>query len=171
MGMAVGGNKGGMDQPNVTPLIDVVLVLLIIFMVLTPITVQKMANHMPPKDDTEEPPPPPDQPPDQLMVAVYEDGSVALNLQKKDTDDALHKELELRLKSKEKKTVFVDAHPSANYNRVVQVIDLVRDAGATKVGFPELKEEGPSKPLAPGEAPILAGSVPAPPAPPAPPPK
>ena len=44
MGAKVGGsNKGGMDEINVTPLIDIVLVLLIIFMVLTPITVQKMA--------------------------------------------------------------------------------------------------------------------------------
>ena len=56
-----GSQAGGMDEINVTPLIDVVLVLLIIFMVLTPLTVQKMANNLPPPDE-ETPPPPPDSP-------------------------------------------------------------------------------------------------------------
>ncbi len=168
--------QGGMDEINVTPLIDVVLVLLIIFMVLTPITVQKLANNLPPPDE-EVPPPPPDEPPDQLMVAVYEDGSLSLNL-KEGTDDELMKEIALRLRSKEKKTVFIDAHPKANYARVVQVMDLVRATASeedpetkklvssVKVGLADLKEEGPAR-LAPGQAlPVpgapAAGTAPAP---------
>ncbi|MFN7142191.1 MAG: ExbD/TolR family protein [Myxococcota bacterium] len=169
--------QGGMDEINVTPLIDVVLVLLIIFMVLTPITVQKMANNMPPPDDVETPPPPPDQPPDQLMVAVYEDGAISLNL-KEGTDEELMKEIGLRLRGKEKKTVFIDAHPKANYARVVQVMDLVRATAVdedpetkkvvslVKVGLADLKEEGPAR-LAPGQTlPVpgapAAGAAPAP---------
>jgi biopolymer transport protein ExbD len=168
--------QGGMDEINVTPLIDVVLVLLIIFMVMTPITVQKMANNLPPEDTEEPPPPPPDQPPDQLMVAVYEDGTISLNL-RESTDEDLMKEIELRLRPKEKKTVFIDAHPKANYARVVQVMDLVRGTAmeegpdgrmvtVVKVGLADLKEESPAR-LAPGQTlPVpgapAAGAAPAP---------
>ncbi len=170
MAIKVGGEQsGGMDEINVTPLIDVVLVLLIIFMVLTPITVQKMANNLPPNDPPEAPPPP-DTPPDQLMLAVYEDGSLALNL-KVGTDEALMKEIAQRLRSKEKKTVFIDAHPAANYGRVVQVMDLVRGTAFTHdpetnaivttvtVGLAELKEEGPTR-LEPGAVLPGAGAPP-----------
>jgi biopolymer transport protein TolR len=141
--------QGGMDEINVTPLIDVVLVLLIIFMVMTPVTVRKMASNLPPPDTEEPPPPPPDTPPDQLMVAVYEDGKIALNL-KEGSDEDLMKEITQRLRSKAKKTVFIDAAPEANYGRVVQVMDLVRTAGAENVGLAELKEEGPAR-LDPGQ--------------------
>ncbi|MDP2317681.1 MAG: biopolymer transporter ExbD [Pseudomonadota bacterium] len=159
-------SQGGMDEINVTPLIDVVLVLLIIFMVMTPVTVRKMASNLPPPDTEEPPPPPPDTPPDQLMVAVYDDGKISLNL-KEGSDEDLMKEINQRLRSKAKKTVFIDASPAANYGRVVQVMDLVRTAGAETVGLAELKEEGPAR-LLPGQAlpvpgdPAAAGAAPAP---------
>ncbi|MES2643796.1 MAG: biopolymer transporter ExbD [Myxococcota bacterium] len=158
--------QGGMDEINVTPLIDVVLVLLIIFMVMTPVTVRKMASNLPPPDTEEPPPPPPDTPPDQLMVAVYEDGKIALNL-KEGTDEDLMKEITQRLRSKAKKTVFIDAAPEANYGRVVQVMDLVRTAGADTVGLAKMDEDGPAR-LDPGQVlpdPATAGAA-VPPAPP-----
>ncbi len=163
MGMSVGGNKKQMDEINVTPLIDVVLVLLIIFMVLTPVTIEKMATNLPPTDDQDVPPPPPDQQPDQLMVAVYQDGTVALNLEPKSDADLLS-DVQRRLRSRAKKTVFIDAHPDANYARVVTVMDMVRQAGADKVGFAELKDEGPAA-LAPVDPAALAPDVPPPPSP------
>jgi biopolymer transport protein ExbD len=162
MAIKVGGSQaGGMDEINVTPLIDVVLVLLIIFMVLTPITVQKMANNLPPPPE-ETPPPPDDTPPDQLMVAVYADGTISLNL-KEGPDADIMKELAQRLRSKAKKTVFLDADPKANYGRVVAVMDMIRGASMTHdsekgidvtdvhVGLAEMKEEGPAR-LLPGTA-------------------
>jgi biopolymer transport protein ExbD len=145
MGAKVGGSKKGMDEINVTPLIDVVLVLLIIFMVMTPKKIQNMASNLPPEDTEEPPPPPPDKPPEQLMVAVYADGTTALNLEPYTSDDALRDILERRLAAKDKKTVFVDAHPDAPYGRVVSVMDLARDAGAEKIGFADLKDEGPAR--------------------------
>ncbi len=166
MGAKVGPSKGGLDEINVTPLIDVVLVLLIIFMVLTPMTVEKMASNLPPVDPPEEPPP--DVPPDQLMVAVFADGTVALNLKPEATDEALHEDIRVRIRGMEKKTVFVDADPKANYGRVVQVIDLARDAGAERIGFADLKDEGPAR-LPPGVDPSTLGQ-PAAPVPGAPPP-
>jgi biopolymer transport protein ExbD len=159
MGAKVGGSKKGMDEINVTPLIDVVLVLLIIFMVMTPKKIQNMASNLPPQDTEDPPPPPPDQPPEQLMVAVYADGSTALNLEPyaASADRALQDILTRRLAAKDKKTVFVDAHPDAPYGRVVNVMDLVRDAGADKIGFADLKEEGPAR-LAEGQALPVAGT-------------
>lgn len=144
MGMSVNSQKkGGMDEINVTPLIDVVLVLLIIFMVLTPVTVQKMSSNLPPVDDD-----PPEQltppPEDQLMVAVYQDGSLALNL-KVETDEELEKDVTNRLRGRAKKTVFLDAHPDANYGRVVGVLDMIRMCGAEHVGFADMKDDGPAK--------------------------
>lgn len=163
MGAKVGGGSAGkMDEINVTPLIDVVLVLLIIFMVLTPITVQKMSSNLPPVD----PPPAPDTPPpQQLMIAVYKDGAISLNLQE-GTDDELMARLKGFLAAKSDKQVFVDADPNANYARVVEVIDKIRaqgDKGAITVGFAEMKEEGPAR-LQPGA--VLPGATP--PAAPAP---
>ena len=166
MGAKVGGSKKGMDEINVTPLIDVVLVLLIIFMVMTPKKIQNMASDLPPIDDEEPPPPPPDKPPEQLMLAIYADGSTALNLEPyaANADATLKDILTRRLRSKDKKTVFVDAHPDAPYGRVVRVMDLAREAGADKIGMADMKDEGPAR-LEPGA--VLPGAAPAavPPAP------
>ena len=161
------GSKGGMNEINVTPLIDVVLVLLIIFMVITPVTMRTMANQLPPQDQ-ETPPPPPDKPPDQLIVAIYKDGTLALNLRSMD-DATLHDAVKARLPGMERKTVFIDAAPDANYARVVTVMDAVRDAGADKVALSELDEEGPAAPLPDGVAPVVDGATaPVPPVPPTP---
>lgn len=170
MGAKVGGSsQGGMDEINVTPLIDVVLVLLIIFMVLTPITLTKMATELPPENE-EEPPPPPDPNQDQLLVAVYKDNTIALNLIPMDATK-LQAELKLRLKNrpKDKRVVFVDGHPEASYELVVNTIDQIRDCGADRVGFAEMKDEGPTQ-LTPEQlqamaAGALPGAVPAPGAP------
>jgi len=142
MGAKVGGGKGANADINVTPLIDVVLVLLIIFMVLTPRTIEEMTANLPSKTETAKKK---DDKKDQLLVAVYEDGSAALNLKKLD-DREIWSQLRKRLRAKEKKVVFVDAHPNLNYGRVVQMMDLVKDAGADRVGLARLKDEGPTKP-------------------------
>jgi biopolymer transport protein ExbD len=161
MGAKVGGGgKSGMDEINVTPLIDIVLVLLIIFMVLTPMTMRKMQSQLPPLDPPEEPPP--DQVPDQMIVGIYADGTLSLNLQSLD-DKGLHEAVKKRSRGS-KKTVFVDAHPDAKYARVIEVMDTIRDAGTDKISFVELKDEGPVPPLAAGEVPVVAGAV-VPPAP------
>ncbi|HJN73883.1 MAG TPA: biopolymer transporter ExbD [Myxococcota bacterium] len=142
MGARVGGKRGAQSDINVTPLIDVVLVLLIIFMVLTPRTIEEMTANLPSKTETVKKK---DDKKDQLLVAVYEDGSVALNLVAMN-DREVWDQLRKRLRAKEKKVVFVDAHPNLPYGRVVQMMDLVKDAGADRVGLARLKDEGPVKP-------------------------
>ena len=159
MGAKVGGGSGGgMDEINVTPLIDVVLVLLIIFMVLTPITLTKMATELPPENE-EEPPPPPDPNQDQLLVAVYKDNTIALNLVPM-AAAKLQTELKFRLKTraKDKRVVFIDGHPEASYEVVVNTIDAIRDCGAERVGFAEMKDEGPSQ-LTPEQVQMMAAGT------------
>jgi biopolymer transport protein TolR len=120
---------------NVTPLIDVVLVLLIIFMVITPIVINEMAVNLPDKTETVEQD---DLPQDQLVAAVCEDGTVALNTQVMPMEK-LEEDVRLRLRSKAQKVVFVDAHPDAPYEQVVILMDTVRTAGAEKLGVGSLK--------------------------------
>ncbi len=147
MGAKVGGKKGGAEADiNVTPLIDIVLVLLIIFMVLSPRTIEEMTANLPSKTETVKKK---DDKKDQLLVAVYEDGSTALNLKTMDERE-LFDQLKQRLRGTEKKVVFVDAHPELDYGRVVSVMDLAKDAGAERVGLARMKDEGPAK--APSDA-------------------
>ena len=149
---------------NVTPLIDVVLVLLIIFMVGSAIPTHEVEPSLPDKTETVQQD---DMPKDQLVAQIYADGTVALNLQSMSLEE-LQSQVKRRLMGRPTKVVFVDAHPDANYGRVVQVMDAARDAGAEKVGIVSLKDEGPALPSV-GGAPAVPGA-PVPPTPPAPPP-
>jgi len=135
--MNLGGlsGKGGMKDINVTPLIDVVLVMLIIFMVITPIMINEMAVNLPEKTETVEQE---DMPKQQVVVAVCEDGTVALNRQIMNME-TLAVKVAQRLRSKSKKVVFVDGHPEAPYDRMVELMDAVRNAGADKIGLASLK--------------------------------
>jgi len=127
--------KPAQSDINVTPLIDVVLVLLIIFMVLTPILIEEMAVHLPDKTETVEQE---DMPEQQLVAATCADGTYALNRQVMDLP-RMQEEISRQLRSKSSHIVFVDAHPDVDYARVVDLIDAVRAAGADTVGMATLK--------------------------------
>ena len=141
MGAKVGGKKGAESDINVTPLIDVVLVLLIIFMVLTPRVIEEMQANLPAKTETKKKQ---DDNKDQLVVALYDDGKLALNANIMERRE-LHDQLRRRLRAQDKKVVFVDAHPNLSYGNVVEVMDLVKTAGADRVGLARLKDEGPAR--------------------------
>ncbi len=145
MGARVGRKHGPEGDINVTPLIDVVLVLLIIFMVLTPRVIEEIQANLPSKTETVKKQ---QDKKDQLVVALYDDGTLALNTQIMDRRE-LHDQLRKRLfkKRKEGKTAvaFVDAHPNLAYGNVVTVMDLVKSAGADRVGLARVKEEGPAR--------------------------
>ena len=136
------GTEGSFDDLNLTPLIDVVLVVLIIMMVSIPIQVQEMGVKVP--DPTAKPPPkPPDQPPpDQLVVSIYADGTIALNRRLMDPNK-LSFELNRRIRGMAKKNVFIDADITVPYAKVVEMIDIARAEGAVKVGLAKVKEGGP----------------------------
>lgn len=151
MGAQLGA--GTFSDINMTPLIDIVLVVLIIMMVNIPIQVEEMGLNLPSKVET----PPPEQPnPDQLVVALYEDGTQALN-RRAMKEDELFYELGRRLPSMSNKIVFIDAAPTILYTRVVDAIDVSREAGAVKVVFAKMKPEGPLAALSASEGAIPRG--------------
>jgi len=127
---------------NVTPLIDVVLVMLIIFMVAIPMKIEEIAINLPKNEEVQELE---EMPEDQFIVAAYDDGTYALNKNVMALPDLIA-DLEHRLKFKKSpRVVFVDAHPDLLYFNVVEVMDAVRDAGAERVALARLKPEGPAR--------------------------
>lgn len=150
MGMSVGNKKGGgFSDINVTPLIDIVLVVLIIFMVITPQTIDELAVNMPKKTETIKQP---EDQPDQLVLSVCEDGSFALNAIVM-PEDALRDQLRRRLAATQDKVVFFDSHPEAPYEKVVALMDEARRVGAQRVGIARLKDADKFKGCTPPDAP------------------
>jgi len=128
---------------NVTPLIDIVLVLLIIYMVVTPVMLNQFLVNLPEKTETMDED---DIPDEQLLVAACLDGSYTLKSTKTELPEIVST-LTKKINRKRKKTViFVDAHPKVSYPQVVKLMDAVREAGKqsrydVEIGVATLKEE------------------------------
>ena len=138
-------SKGAVGDINVTPLIDIVLVLLIIYMVVTPVMTHQMDINLPEKTETV----PEDKvPTEQLLVATCADGTFTVNRKSSELNeitDIIRKKIIKKRAAGEKPVVFVDSHPEANYESVVKLMDSVRDAGnqaniKVKIGLASLKE-------------------------------
>jgi len=134
--MDVGGGKGVVRPTiNVTPLVDVVLVLLIIFMVVTPLLTKQFTVQVPPQEKKEVQPQ--DQPDEnQIVMKLEANGHVTLNAK-----DVVIEELAQQLapmlaaKATDDRIVFFDAAENASYGTAVQVMDIARGAGAVTVGI------------------------------------
>jgi len=132
MAGAVGVGKGPRSDINITPLVDVVLVLLIIFMVLTPLMEKELPVRVP--DDTEVVNPPPPDPNDlQFLFKVDGDGKFTLNGTSY-ADDAIDDPLKkayhaLKAKGQEA-VIFFDADDKAKYVRAVKALDAIRDSNS-----------------------------------------
>jgi biopolymer transport protein ExbD len=119
---------------NVTPLIDVLLVLLIIFMIISPTRPSKFDARIPDK-------PEPDAPkPDQelaLVVTISHGGGYALNMQPAKTLDELQSQLSRALDGRpvDLKAVFLKAPRTLNYGEVAKVIDIMKLAGCAPIGL------------------------------------
>jgi biopolymer transport protein ExbD len=129
---AVGGPAGGgyKSDINITPLVDIVLVLLIIFMVITPLLQMGYDVKVPPKATVENPPPAMDQ----LIVSLTAQNRIYLNKEQLDAQ-SLSLRLSEILKNRRDKTVFFSADDSTTYGDVARVMDIVRTAGAKNIGI------------------------------------
>lgn len=127
-----GKSKLGVATPemNVTPLVDVVLVLLIIFMVITPLLSKQFWVHLPEDKKENTPPPPSSDGP--VVVTVAEDGTIRVNRDKV-TLDELDTKLRRALAAKGQRTAFFDAADDASFGRAAEVLDHMRGGGATTI--------------------------------------
>ena len=131
MGMGGGGGSGVKSEINVTPLVDVVLVLLIIFMVVTPL-LQKGFDMEIPKETQEEVIIDPNSV--QLILTVKEDSRMFLNKEEVDRNNLVD-EVTKAITGRKSKVVFVQAAGELDYGYVIQLMDLVRQAGVEQVAL------------------------------------
>jgi biopolymer transport protein ExbD/biopolymer transport protein TolR len=132
---------------NVTPMVDVMLVLLIIFMVVTPmlqkgvsVDMAKVNNPAPMEDADKE---------DALLVSITRDGKVYFGTEQISID-GLTTKVKDRLANKPDKRVYVKADMRAHFGGVVQVVDAVRAAGVDDLGLlTDQRKAAPSAPPAP----------------------
>jgi biopolymer transport protein TolR len=132
MAMTVGGKKGSMSEPNIVPLIDVLLVLIIIFMVITPTVPQGLEARIP------QPAPPmvtPDKDPLAVIVVRLTSGGDLLVSQDKVSWDGLGSRLEDIFKQRAEKAAFVKGDDSVQFAEVARAIDIMRGAGIDNVGL------------------------------------
>jgi biopolymer transport protein ExbD len=131
--MAVGGSGGPKADINMTPMIDVLLVLIIIFMVITPLTPKGLEALVPQPPPKNMPPPPPDQ--DRTVVIIIDkDRHMKLNTEDI-TEAALGKRLEDVFKTRAERVVFVKGDPDLEFQYVARAIDIAKGAAIDKVGL------------------------------------
>ena len=135
----IGGRaKGAMADPNIVPLIDILLVLIIIFMVVTPLTPKGLDALVPQ-------PPPPGQPPDvdvssRTIVIQVERAALKINEQPVSWD-TLGPRLEEIFKTRAEKVAFVKGEDQLEFERVASAIDIAKGAGVDKIGLITAKIE------------------------------
>ncbi len=153
MGMSSGGGGGLTSDINVTPMVDIMLVLLIIFMVITPMLQAGVSVSLPrdlrnPEED------PAIIKETSVVVAITQDGQLYIGKKKIDKEQ-LKTEIDQKMaaKTEDDRIVYIRSDINANYGQVVETINLIRDAGIDQIGLVADKRKGPAAGAAPAPAP------------------
>ena len=150
MGMAVSGGGGFNSDINVTPMVDIMLVLLIIFMVVTPLLQHGVSVTLPqnmrnPDEDSriiKE---------SSVVVAVTKDDKIYFGKEEIDKS-ALKSQIETKMAEvtrNEDRVVFIKGDSAANYGSVVEAVNIIRSAGIDRIGLVADKQKGGGEAAAP----------------------
>ena len=134
MSMSAGSDKGLTNEPNVTPMIDVLLVLLIIFMMIIPLSRKAIDVQLPDPTPTKEPP---NQKPDQIVLEVLPGaGGASYVINKNITADKtnLLQQLKSIYDPRPEKIIFIKGDPEVTYQDVIFAMDMARGAGVKVIG-------------------------------------
>jgi biopolymer transport protein TolR len=132
MGMAVGTTSGPKSDINITPYIDILLVLLIIFMVITPTKQLDLEVKVPqeaPKTDKPLPPPP-----GLIVVSMSDTAQLAINQEPISITELSNKLTEI-YSARANKNMFISASAKLPYGDIVKIIDIAKGAGVQDVGL------------------------------------
>lgn len=138
MSMDVGGSKGGIKSDiNVTPLVDVMLVLLIIMMLIAPMLQQGVSLRLPTADNTVDKP----ESQDQTVISIAANKSVYLNAKPIQESELATRITEI-LEEKTEKIVLIKADEEVEYGAVMAVMDQLRQAAIEDVGLITERRKG-----------------------------